>query len=226
MKYIASFSGGKDSTVMVIKLMELNYPLDEVIFYDTGMEFKAIYNVVDEVKKRVESNNIKFTVLKPEIDFWKMMLIKPVKKGEHYGYDWCGGQCRWGTSQKTKIINDYLKKYKDFQQYIGIAVDEQNRIKDKIYPLVEWNMTEKDCLKYCYDNGIYWTEGDIELYDILDRVSCWCCGNKNLKELRNIHDYLPEYWGYLKGLQTRIDRPYRRSTGETIFDLEKRFINV
>lgn len=65
-------------------------------------------------------------------------------------------------------------------------------------------------------------EGDIELYSILDRVSCWCCRNKNLKELRAIYTYLPKYWGYLKGLQSRIDRPFRRD-GETIGDLEKRF---
>jgi len=39
-----SVSGGKDSTAMILKLIEDRYPLDEVIFYDTGMEFKAIYN--------------------------------------------------------------------------------------------------------------------------------------------------------------------------------------
>ena len=34
------------------------------------------------------------------------------------------------------------------------------------------------------------------LDDILDRVSCWCCANKNKKELENMRIYLPQY--YLK----------------------------
>ena len=34
------------------------------------------------------------------------------------------------------------------------------------------------------------------LYGILDRVSCWCCANKNKKELENMRLYLPDY--YLK----------------------------
>lgn len=85
-------------------------------------------------------------------------------------------------------------------------------------------MTEQDCLNYCYNNGWDWNENGVELYSILDRVSCWCCGNKNLKELRNIYLYLPDYWDLLKGLQSRIDRPFRRD-GKTIFDLEERFKN-
>lgn len=83
-------------------------------------------------------------------------------------------------------------------------------------------MTEQDCLNYCYNRGWDWKEGNIELYDVLDRVSCWCCGNKNLKELRNIYKSLPEYWTKLKALQSRIPRPFRRD-GKTIFDLEARF---
>lgn len=35
--------------------------------------------------------------------------------------------------------------------------------------------------------------------------------------------YLPWYWRKLKELQLNTDRPYRRNSGETIFDLEERF---
>ena len=57
-------------------------------------------------------------------------------------------------------------------------------------------MSEKDCLDYCYNRGFYWEENGVRLYDILDRVSCWCCANKNKKELENINLYLSDY--YLK----------------------------
>lgn len=83
-------------------------------------------------------------------------------------------------------------------------------------------MTEKDCLKYCYSKGWNWDENGVELYSILDRVSCWCCRNKNIKELKNIYMYLPEYWQKLRGLQSRIDEPFK-GEGKSIFDLEERF---
>lgn len=220
MRYIASFSGGKDSTAMVLKLIEESWPLDEIVFFDTGMEFKAVYAVVEHVKNIASQEGIKFTTLKPKIDFMLKMMCKPVRCRHHYGYDWCGGRTRWGTSEKQNTINKYLSN--DDIQYIGIAFDEQRRVKNKRYPLIEWHMTEKDCLEYCRQHGISWDEDGIDLYDILDRVSCWCCANKNIKELRAIRKYLPQYWGLLLGMQSRIDRPFR-SDGKTLFDLDKRF---
>ena len=44
MKYILSLSGGKDSLALFLRVIEEKYPLDFVVFYDTGMEFNAIYN--------------------------------------------------------------------------------------------------------------------------------------------------------------------------------------
>ena len=46
---------------MLMLLIEKKYQLDEVIFYDTGMEFQAIYDVRDKVKKLLKSNNKKYT---------------------------------------------------------------------------------------------------------------------------------------------------------------------
>ena len=83
-------------------------------------------------------------------------------------------------------------------------------------------MTEKDCLQYCYDKGYNWDENGIELYSILDRVSCWCCQNKNLKELKNMYLYLPDYWQKLRGLQDKINEPMK-GKGKSVFELEERF---
>ena len=53
MKYIASCSFGKDSLAMVLMLIERDLPLDEVAFYDTGMEFQAIYDLRDGVSSHL-----------------------------------------------------------------------------------------------------------------------------------------------------------------------------
>ena len=47
--FIASCSFGKDSLAMILKLLEEHKPLDEVVFYDTGMEFQAIYDIRDKL---------------------------------------------------------------------------------------------------------------------------------------------------------------------------------
>ena len=206
MKYIASVSFGKDSLAMLFLLIENHYDIDEVIFYDTGMEFQAIYDIRNLIKDLLCSLHIKYTELKPDKPFIYNMLEKEVHKRDgsiQCGYGLCGGRCRWGTTEKNKTIEKYLKEQygQDYKEYIGIASDETSRIEKernehKLLPLVDWQMAEKDCLEYCYNKGFYWEENGVRLYDVLDRVSCWCCANKNKRELENMRIYLSEY--YLK----------------------------
>lgn len=229
MKYIASVSFGKDSLAMLLKIIELDMPIDEVVFYDTGMEFQAIYNLRDKIKSLLKEQNIKYTELHPQEPFIYTMFDKPVNKRDgstSNGYSWCGGRCRWGTTEKLKAIEKYCKGN---YEYVGIAYDEPNRLNKerkgfKLFPLADLKMTEKDCLKYCYEKGYHWLEDGIELYDILDRVSCWCCCNKNLKELKNYYKYLPKYWDRLKELQSKTSRPMKYNK-YSVFDLEDKFVH-
>lgn len=209
MKYIVSVSFGKDSLAMLLKLLEENKQIDEVLFFDTGMEFSCIYNIMIRVETILREREISFTRLKADKDFLYYMFDHEINhrdRTKSCGYKWCGGRCRWFTSKKTQVIKKYLNnKYgKDYIEYIGIACDEKDRVKpNKLYPLIEWNMTEKDCLEYCHSKGFYWYEGEYELYEFLDRVSCWCCRNKNLKELKNIFKYFKVYWFALCELENR-----------------------
>ena len=107
-----------------------------------------------------------------------------------------------------------------------IAYDEQNRLSkerkvNKLFPLAEWKMTEKDCLEYCYNKGYDWNEDGIELYSILDRVSCWCCPLKSLKELKVIYEEFPQYWEKLKEWDNKTYRQFR--SDYSIEDLENKF---
>ena len=213
--HIASVSWGKDSLAMLLMLIAKGYPLNEVVFYDTGMEFEAIYHIRDQMLPRLEQLGIKYTRLEPENPFLFDMLERPVcskQKGTHQGYGWCGGLCRWGTTGKLKAIDRYAEA-RDAMVYVGIAADETPRLEKerkpyKLHPLAEWVMPEADALAYCYENGFSWLEGTIRLYDVLDRVSCWCCCNKNLRELRNMCIYLPEYWERRLAADIISHKPY------------------
>ena len=229
MKYVASVSFGKDSLAMLLLILEKKLPLDEVVFYNTGAEFDCIEGIKDRVVDNyLKPKGIKFTELRPKTDFFDMMFDKEIKHRDgttSRGYSWCGGSCRWGTTYKTQAINKYLKNCK---VYVGIAYDEPQRIeraksKGQLLPLVDYKMTEKDCLDYCRLHSFSWVEDGIPLYQILDRVSCWCCANKNKKELLAYYKHLPRYWENLKELQKRTDRPFKKD--KTIFDFEEEFKN-
>ena len=221
---------------MLLLLIEQQWPLDEVVFYNTGMEFNCVYEIRDKIKPLLETHGIKFVELRPKNSFLFDMFDRTVKNrntdGFHYGYSWCGGRCRWQTRKKTKAIEEYKESLSDsVTDYIGIAADEKSRIArnstgGKRLPLVEVGFTEEMCLQYCNSKGYEWIERSedglpIDLYRILDRVSCWCCTNKNLKELRSIYRYLPKYWERLRFLQGRTERPMKREG--SVFELEERF---
>ena len=82
------------------------------------------------------------------------------------------------------------------------------------------------------EKGYCWDENGVELYSILDRVSCWCCCNKNKKELYNIWLHLPQYWERLKELQSKLDRPMKQICNKkyghygNVFDMEKAFLDM
>lgn len=181
-KHILNLSG-KDSTALMLELIRRKEPLDEVVTFDTGWEFSAMYEHLERCKKICEQNEIKFTVLHPDVDF-DYLAFEHITKNGKKGYSWCGGVCRWGTSIKVQTLEKYAKQYKNCIGYVGIAFDEQHRLereynkqRNKKFPLVEWGLTEEDCLQICYDNGLDFGG----MYKHLDRVSCKYCRNKNLK---------------------------------------------
>ena len=212
--YIASVSFGKDSLAMLILLLthEKEYPLDKVVFFDTGMEFDIIYQYKDRVERILKARNIEFITLKPKRPFLETMLTyrHRTRSGEiKTGYGWCGGLCRWGTTEKLKALDSFDKTA---IWYVGIAYDEPKRFErlkkehNKIAPLVMYKMTEEVCLKVCKQYGFDYNG----LYSGLSRISCWCCRNKNLKELKYYKESLPEYWKRLCDLEKAIGEPMKK----------------
>ncbi|MCM1524779.1 MAG: phosphoadenosine phosphosulfate reductase family protein [Ruminococcus sp.] len=232
---IVSFSGGKDSTAMLLRLMEIGEPINEVIWCDTYKEFPAMYRHVERIKSEVENAGIKFTVLKNEHSYDYLMFEKPVKRkkkeiiekySDPLGFSWAGPRMRWCTrALKLDVINKHLsalKKKYSLIQYTGIAADEQYRLErkansDHIHPLVNWGWTEKMCLEYCYSKGYDW-EG---LYEKFNRVSCWCCPLQNLDNLRTLRKEFPGLWEELKEMDRKTWRNFRADY--TAEQLEKRF---
>ena len=226
MKHVVSFSGGKDSTAMLLLMIEKGILIDEIIFLDTGVEFPEMYKHIEKVERYIDR---KITKLKAENSYEYMMFEHEKKKGKNKGqkgYSWADFRNRWCTQYlKKQVMNRYLKeKYKNIEiiEYHGIAADETKRLiknkeKNIKYPLAEWRVIEKEALEYCYKKGFNW-DG---LYEKFDRVSCWCCPLKNLKELKVIYKEYPKYWEKLKEWDSKTYRKFRADY--SILDLEKKF---
>ena len=231
--HVVSCSGGKDSTALILMMMDKGMPIDVVLNCDTGMEFPEMYEHLDKLEAEIKERiGIGITRLRADHSFEYYFLEAPVKRRRdtefsakfgknHTGYGWAGPKMRWCTTRlKTDIINRYLtelrKKY-DVVQYVGIAADEPKRIRDLNYPLVEWGVTEADALQYCYDHG-YDFGG---LYKLFHRVSCWCCPLQGLSELRNLRKHFPELWAKLLYWETRTWRSFRADY--SVDELEIRF---
>lgn len=222
--YVASLSGGKDSTAMVLRLIEEQRPLDLVLFCDTGLEFPQMYDHVRKVKQEIP---VPVVWLKAEQDFeYYMFHFTPDRKpGSTYmgktGMSWAGPKNRWCTKRlKTQVIDQYLsslRKEYEIVQYIGIAADEPQRVKKFCYPLVEWGMEEQDCLAYCYERGYDWGG----LYRLFDRVSCWCCPLQGLEALRTLRKEFPGLWAQLLEWESKTWRNFRKDF--SVDELEIRF---
>ena len=151
---------------MLLLMLEAGMPIDCVITADTGMEFPEMYRHWDKIDQVLyRERGIHLTILRHPKGFGWLMFDEPKEKPSTlenraklgvtpYGNGWPGIRVRWCTGQlKTHLIAkevNRLKKEKNALHYVGIALDEPDRIKDEIYPLVDWGITEAQALQICY----------------------------------------------------------------------------
>ena len=223
MWHVVSFSGGKDSTAMLLLMIEKNYQIDEIIFCDTGMEFPNMYEHINKVENYIDRS---ITRLKAERSFEYMMFEHVKTRGKNKGkkgYGWSDFRNRWCTSYlKKDVVRRYLRQYDNVVEYHGIALDEIHRTKknkEKIikYPLIEWGMTEQDCLEYCYSKGFDWGG----LYEHFDRVSCWCCSLQSIAELKQLYKHYPQLWQRLLDMDGLAWNQFRADY--SVAELDRRF---
>jgi 3'-phosphoadenosine 5'-phosphosulfate sulfotransferase (PAPS reductase)/FAD synthetase len=213
--HAVSLSGGKDSTAMLLLMLDQDMPIDIVLFADTGMEFPEMYEHLSKVDRYLyERRKIHITTLRHPYGFEWLMFEEPKKKPSVierrqrngvpiYGNGWPGIHVRWCTGQlKTHLITKKVNEIKGKCQayhYVGIAYDERERCKSARYPLVDWEITEAQALKICYEHGFDFGG----LYKLYHRASCWCCPFQQIGELRKLRKHHTELWEHLQIMDKR-----------------------
>ena len=240
--HIVSFSGGKDSTAMLLMMLERGMAVDRVICVDTTKEFPDMYSHIKKVQSIIAP--LKIEIVKMDFDYWfgERKLSKGKRKGG-IGFGWPDMRNRWCTQLKTDMftscmlkngstpsgwpsVKGQMKANPDITQYIGIAADEAHRVqasKQKLRtvrtPLVEWGVTEKQALEYCYSKGLDWGG----LYEKFHRVSCWCCPLSRTDELRTLYNSFPELWADLQEMDKKSFRKFRSNS--SVAGLSEKFAN-
>lgn len=222
---IVSLSGGKDSTAMLLMMLEKGMRVDEVLFFDTGMEFPQMYDHLERVEK---DTGLTITRITGSETFEHGLLEHRRTRGKRInevGFGWPTPMARWCTALKVRAIEKHLKG-REVAQFVGIAADEARRCKKGInYPLVDWGVTESDALAYCRARGYDWGG----LYDHFKRVSCWCCPLQSIDELRKLRKYHPDLWKKLimldmdVNLRPRVQTRFRADY--SLPQIEQRFRN-
>lgn len=221
MERIVSFSGGKDSTALLLKMIEKNIQIDRIICIDTTKEFPGMYNHIEKVKEYIYPLNIE--TIKIDFDYWMIEHVKTKGKNKgKKGYGWPDFRNRWCTALKREAFKKETKSI-DAIEYHGISYDEIERTDNNKdgrnikYPLIDWKMTGQDCIKYCYYKGFDW-DG---LYEKMSRVSCYCCPLSRLNELKIVYRDYPELWNKMKELDNKSFRHFRNDY--TLEQLEDKF---
>lgn len=220
-KVYVSFSGGKDSTAMLLRLIEMGEHIDEIVFADTGFEFPELYEYIDRIEEHIGRP---ITRLKPEDKLWEKWFYGEVtrgaNKGNIRGFPLFAYPCWYSRESKVKPLQKHMVDAKII--YVGIAADEQQRCSEDDfirYPLVDWGWSEADCADYLNEKGLM-----NPLYQNYNRLGCFFCQKQSIMSLYSLWKTNKELWEKTKWW----DKESRRITGhgikdEPIEEYEKRF---
>lgn len=245
MKYIATISYGKDSTVMCDLLLKNGYPVDYIIFNDTLMELPMMY----EYKKKIDSYFLQryrkeVVTTKPNKTFEETIFgIIKTAGAERIG--WIRGLpnpmlgfCEWRRDSKVypqeRLIKSLIGE-EEYKTYIGFTIDERNRKMNGdefLYPLIyDFRMSEEDCKAYLINQ-----EMENPLYRFFTRTGCGICPAQSEKSWYEVYKNFHDTWLYMKWVEKRFD--YYESLGYQIInrywfinnmrteDMEKQFKKI
>jgi 3'-phosphoadenosine 5'-phosphosulfate sulfotransferase (PAPS reductase)/FAD synthetase len=207
--FVASLSGGRDSTAMVVKWLECGKQLDYIIFCDTGYEFAEMYEYIDKLDDYIKRNFGKqITRLDSSQEIYKWAFEYPIVKGERAGRfrglpltihrDYCTRQTKIIPTEKF-VRERSPQKFKN-SVLIGYTYNEVERGRTTnvaygvaVYPLHEWKMNEPEVTEFLKQRGIM-----NPLYERFERTGCFLCPKQSMKSYYELYKHYQKHWQTMK----------------------------
>lgn len=208
---IISMSFGKDSTAMLLKMIERKESIHSILWFDTERDFTEI---LKHAQKLIRNTGIDLITVRDYIgfNFWEKRYGKAHPSG-----GWC-------TALKRNACNKYirlmLKDNPNMIECIGYTTDELKRAEKTTkakkwnvrYPLIEYRMSEKDCLEYCYSKG--YDFGNIYNWMPSQRVSCYDCPKQSKADWIAIKKYHPELFNPCENEKLKEIKEFMERSGK------------
>lgn len=190
-KIILSTSFGKDSTAMLHLMLEKGEPINEVIYFESGWDFPQMETHINKVE---QNTGIRTVRIRNYRYFDELLSL----------YGWPHPSGGWCAARKIDNCTKIIRALEGTVECIGFTTNEINRSKKPTlqkkkwrvrFPLIEYGFSETDALAYCKSLGYHW-DG---LYDVFNRVSCFCCPKAGQKRIDKLKYNFPDlYERYLK----------------------------
>lgn len=212
---------------MLLLMLEKGIAVDRVLYADVGemAEFAQMYDYIAKIEAYT---GIRIETVRSECWTACSIFYGHPSRGKHMdeirGFPMTiGPGCRYRSWLKVDPLEKAAGQNQDV--FIGIAADEAGRSRCKEYtkgnnryhfPLVDWGMTEQNCLDYLRGKGIC-----NPLYDYFSRLGCFWCPKQPIVSLRQLYLHFPALWAILRQMEKDQNRSFQYH--RTVADLEKRF---
>lgn len=128
---VVYWSGGKDSTAQILKMIELGYRGFDVVCIDTQLEFDEMYVYWEKCINYFKQFDIKVHTYKSQYtrdEYFYKVKMKGNRKGEIYGFPftigpWCNDRL------KLEAIRKAEQDFKGYINFIGFAIDEKSKLR-------------------------------------------------------------------------------------------------
>jgi 3'-phosphoadenosine 5'-phosphosulfate sulfotransferase (PAPS reductase)/FAD synthetase len=183
-KYVLSYGAGVNSTAMMLFLIENKFPLDYVLFADTGGEMPETYEYVEHVRKYLEKQGIPFQIVRVKNN--DTLYDRCMRRKVIPSQTW-----RWCTRDlKIRPIYAFYRSLKSqVYQYVGIDYDEIHRMKDSkadyvtnIYPLIDYKIGRQECIRLIEKARL----------PVPVKSGCYFCPFNNLERWSEVYAQHPE----------------------------------
>ena len=198
-KHIVAFSGGKDSAAMLLRMIELNMPIDQILFCDTTKEFPQLLEYVKRMSDyTLKTIGVPVTWLKSTRtwdDWFYGGITRGDRKGQIRGWPLMAFHCWWSRESKFKLMDPLSIGH---ERYLGFGANEVKRVKagrkkeGYNFPLYDWNWTEAMALEYLEEKG--WAE---QCHRDFNRTGCYLCPKQGLPALKTLCKKYPNEWAEL-----------------------------